>query len=191
MSGKFSSIPNAYVRSRVRRRFIKDTVICVGFDAVLIALTILTRSYSPGYLTLIAILCIAPFLCCHYIKWFRDGTFEGEIIEAKYREYMTLRSAGGGPGSGSVSIFEQDLKIRSPDGKIRLVKLDIRDYDKSGKYFAPIYAESDRVRHYYGTKFLQKLGEDKAPVCVFCGAQNLCGDTVCGACGAGLIDNTK
>ena len=188
---KLSSIPNRKVRARVRKRLVKETAICVGIDAVLIAVTVATESYTPGYLTLVVILCILPYLCCHYTKWFRDNTYEGVIIEAKHREYMTLRSAGGGPGTGAVDIFEQVLKIRAPNGDIIVVKVDTKDYDKSGKYFVPVYAEGDYVRHYYGTKYLQRIGEDKSPVCVFCGAQNTRRDMICGACGLELIDNTK
>ena len=184
---KLSSIPNRDVRARVRKRLVKETLICVGIDAVLIAVLVATRSFSPAYITLVAILCIAPYVKFKYWNWFTDRTYEGEVTDVKQTEHVERTTlANVAPGNKLIYVFAQDIKIVESNGNIIRVRLQRRQ-DES----APIYAAGDHVRHYYGTKYMQKIGDDKAPICVFCGTQNLKGESKCGVCGVGLIDNAK
>ena len=185
---KLSSIPNRDVRARVRNRLVKETAISVGIDVVLIAVLVATRSFSPAYITLVAILCIAPYVKFKYWNWFTDRTYEGEVTEVHHKEFATTAHSGRGTGSKNDMkyVFEQNVTLRESNGKIRRVT-----YQRWQDETAPIYAAGDHVRHYYGTKYMQKIGDDKAPICVFCGTQNLKGESKCGVCGVGLIDNAK
>lgn len=184
---KLSSIPNRSVRARVRKRLIKETAICAGIDAVLIAVLVATRSFSPAYITLVVLLCVAPYVKFKYWNWFTDRTYDGKVIEVKQSEHVERETTATiAPGNTYLYVFVQEIKISESNGNIIWVKYHWRQDEN-----APIYAVGDHVRHYYGTKYMQKIGDDEAPICVFCGTQNLKGDEKCGVCGTELIDNMK
>ena len=168
---KLKSIPNSDVRARVRRRLIKETAICVGIAAILVALLVATKSFTPIYIIFITILCVFPIIVLKYWNWFTDRTFEGEVVEVKHKQF--------------VDDLYQHISLRTPNGKIKKATVK-RTFDD----LTPIYAVGDYVRHYYGTKYMQKVG---APtnICVFCGTRSRHEAERCSVCGAGLIDCTK
>ncbi len=81
------------------------------------------------------------------------------------------------------NIRRQTVTVKKDGGGVTVVKyVDSEDGDRIE------YEVGDRVRHYFGTKYLQKVGTEDN-ICVLCGTMCREDEHVCGVCGKSIIEN--
>ena len=84
-------------------------------------------------------------------------------------------------------VHKQYVTVKLDGGGEKLVKYTCLDGDKT----YPPYEVGDRVRHYYGARYLLKIASapETEKICVLCGTQNNPDARECGVCGKSLIEN--
>ena len=207
---------NADIRAEVRRRIIRDIALIVLVRAV-----VFTPAYFYGYYTqpvnvfgiiFVEVICLLPLFKTRIWRWFTSArAFEGVVAEVKRREGKKIsnpyihgsqtptkamrKTPVAGRFRRMVRVNIQKIKVRLPDGRLRRVRYVCPD-----GALIPQYEVGDRVRHYYGTVYMQKLPDidDIFPdpetipnICVMCGATNEADDEICDFCGISLPERTR
>ncbi len=205
----------AYVRGRIAR----DILFILAFRIFVFLPATLYGYYTPPVnvsgIVAVEALCLFPLLKTRIWRWFTsERALEGEVVYVSHRRGTRLagRTRSGrvirrynsanyrkAPSSGTSVRFApvdvQRVRVKTADGKIHRLKYVCPDGER-----VPQYAVGDRVRKYYGCRYMQKLPEkddifpdpEKIPnICVVCGAINESDDECCDFCGMSLPDRTK
>lgn len=210
---------NADIKAHVRGRIVRDVTFVLAFRVVLFVPALMYGYYTPPVnvfgVIVVEALCLLPLLLRRVWRWFTsERALEGEIIYVSHRRGTRLagRSRSGrvlkryntpnylkNPSSGTDVRFApvdvQRVRVKTEGGKIRRLKYVCPERER-----VPQYSVGDRVRKYYGCKYMQKLpakddifpDEREIPnICVVCGAVNEYDDEICDFCGLSLPDRTK
>ena len=173
---------NKDVKGAIAKRLLGQIAFIIIWCAVVTG-----AAYIVGYLgdpigmAFVEALWIFPFWYTKIWRWFTtERPYEGVVSEVKLNN--TIDSKGLGlPVMGHVR--HQTVVIKEDDGKEHTV-----NYVDRGDGQRVEYAVGDRVRHYWGAKYLQKLGTSEN-ICVLCGTMCGADEHVCGVCGKSIIDN--
>ncbi len=184
MADKKVKIPaaNKDVKRAIIARLAGQIAFILAWCAVVTA-----AAYFMGYLgdpigmAFVELLWIFPFWYTKIWRWFTtERAYCGVVTEVKLNN--TVDSKGVGlPVMGHVR--HQTVEIKGDDGKTHTV-----NYVDRGDGKRVEYAVGDRVCHYWGAKYLQKLGTEEN-ICVLCGTMCGSGEDVCGVCGKSIINN--
>ena len=199
------------IRAAVKNRFIKDILLIVAVRVILFL-----PAYFYGYYSrpvnifgviLVEVICLFPFIKTRFWKWFTSArAFEGEVIAVKHRrgnkvtktplivsKQTPTKAMKKTPVAGRfrqvIKVNIQKIRVRLPNGKIRRVR-----YVCDEGLRQPEYEVGDHVRHYYGTKYMQKIpnhekkADQSSVMCVMCGTSNPYGADRCAYCEVSLID---
>ncbi len=173
---------NRDVKSAVLMRIFGKILFIVGWCAV-----VTTAAYLTGYLgdpigmAFVELLWVFPIWKTKIWRLFTtERAYEGVVTEVIHDNNVESKGLGL-PVMGNIR--RQTITVKKDGGGEIVVKyVDSEDGDRIE------YEVGDRVRHYYGTKYLQKVGTEEN-ICVLCGTMCGEGEHVCGVCGKSIIEN--
>ena len=165
-------------------KFLKQLGFIVIWCAVVTALAWVTGYLGdPIGMAFVELLWIFPFWRTKIWRWLTvERAYEGVVTEVKHENVVDSKTKGL---PVMHNIHRQYVTVKCDNGKERNVKYETFDEKEQ----QPNYEVGDRVRHYYGAKFLHKIdpSPDAPNICVLCGTQNNSDAAECGFCGKSMI----
>lgn len=173
---------NGDVRSAVQLRVAEKVLFIVGWCAVVTVI-----AYFTGYLgdpvgmAFVEALWVFPFITTKIWRLFTtERAYEGVVTDVTLDNNVESKGLGL-PVMGNIR--RQTVTIKKDGGGLVVLKyVDSEDGERIE------YAVGDRVRHYFGTQYLQKLGTEEN-ICVICGTMCGEGEHVCSVCGKTIVGN--